>query len=112
MKKNFYWFACFACATVALAFSSCNDDKIEPDIEVPTEVTGVYILNGGDYGGNNAGISYLDSEGKVTEDIFKKQNNRALGDMGQHMINMVRNYMYRCMARKLLKSWMQQMPQV
>ena len=51
MKKNFYWFACFACATVALAFSSCNDDKIEPDIEVPTEVTGVYILNGGDYGG-------------------------------------------------------------
>ena len=86
MKKNFYWFACFACATVALAFSSCNDDKIEPDIEVPTEVTGVYILNGGDYGGNNAGISYLDSEGKVTEDIFKKQNNRALGDMGQHMI--------------------------
>ena len=36
MKKNFYWFACFACATVALAFSSCNDDKIEPDIEVPT----------------------------------------------------------------------------
>ena len=43
MKKNFYWFACFACATVALAFSSCNDDKIEPDIEVPTEVTGVYI---------------------------------------------------------------------
>ena len=49
-------------------------------------MTGVYILNGGDYGGNNAGISYLDSEGKVTEDIFKKQNNRALGDMGQHMI--------------------------
>ena len=38
MKKNFYWFACFACATVALAFSSCNDDKIEPDIEVPTEM--------------------------------------------------------------------------
>ena len=31
MKKNFYWFACFACATVALAFSSCNDDNIEPD---------------------------------------------------------------------------------
>ena len=45
MKKNFYWFACFACATVALAFSSCNDDKIEPDIEVPTEVTGVYIVS-------------------------------------------------------------------
>ena len=35
MKKNFYWFACFACATVALAFSSCNDDKIEPDIDPP-----------------------------------------------------------------------------
>lgn len=86
MKKNFYWFACLACAV--LAFSSCSDDddKNGPDVEIPEEVTGVYILDGGNFGDNNAGISYLDSEGKVTEDIFKKQNNRALGDMGQHMI--------------------------
>ena len=119
MKKNFYWFACLACAV--LAFSSCSDDDDKngpdveipeevtgvykshcnlfavtlqqmcsnyklPDVEIPEEVTGVYILDGGSFGDNNTGISYLDSEGKVTEDIFKKQNNRALGDMGQHMI--------------------------
>lgn len=85
MKKNFYWAACLVCAT--LTFSSCgDDDKDGPDVVIPEEVTGVYILDGGNYGGNNAAISYLDSKGSVTEDIFKKQNNRNLGDMGQNMI--------------------------
>lgn len=85
MKQRVFLFASLALAM--LTFSSCSDDNGGDDpIEIPEELTGVYVLNGGNYGSNNAGISYVNADGTVTEDIFKNQNGRALGDMGQHMI--------------------------
>lgn len=88
MKKNFYWSMSTACIMMfaATILSSCNNDKNSEDPDVPEEVTGVYVLDGGKSGSNNAALTYINANGKITEDIFKAQNNRALGDMGQHMI--------------------------
>lgn len=63
MKKNWYKITLM---TVALgAFTACSDDDNnipDPPVIIPTETVGAYILNTGNWGGNDASIQYMDIE--------------------------------------------------
>ena len=69
---------------IAAVFTACEKNDPVPEPEQPGEsISGVFILNQGSYGLNNAGISYYDFEtGNVRFDIA----NGKLGDTGQDMI--------------------------
>ena len=71
------------------AFTACSDDDNnipEPPATVPTETVGAYILNTGNWGGNDASIQYLDIEkGTVSADLYAAANNEGLGDLGQDL---------------------------
>lgn len=87
MKKNWYKMTLM---TVALgAFTACSDDDNnipEPPVTIPTETVGAYILNTGNWGGNDASIQYMDIEkGTVSADLYASANGEALGDLGQDL---------------------------
>ena len=64
-----------------VSLTSCSDDD---DDEV---TTGVFILNQGKSGNNNAGISVYNPETHaVTADVYMAQNDKGLGDTGLDMI--------------------------
>lgn len=81
MKSNIILFA--ACALMLVAGCEKPSDPT-PLIENGGATT--YILNEGTWGGNNAEISVLDSNGIVT-DWFSRNNGRGLGDVAQDMIH-------------------------
>jgi hypothetical protein len=67
--------------------SACGKDE-QPNPE-PEEIkqTGIYILNAGKMGNNDATLDYYDSETKVFKgDIFTSSNRRGLGDTGQSIL--------------------------
>ena len=80
MKKFLLW--SMLCGGILFGFGACNDgDDIEPDIN--PEAKGVFILNEGGFGGNNAGISFYEpSTGAFNTDIMRQ----SLGDIGQDML--------------------------
>ncbi|MBQ7350668.1 MAG: hypothetical protein IJW56_07310 [Bacteroides sp.] len=88
MKK--FWYKMALMAVTLGTVTACSDDDepeliIEPD-PVPTETIGAYILNTGNWGGNDASIQYLDiATGTVSADLYAKANNNALGDLGQDL---------------------------
>ncbi|MCC8197481.1 MAG: hypothetical protein LIP06_02615 [Tannerellaceae bacterium] len=89
MKKHVYALMC--ALLVSGTLFSCSDDENGPGTPDPVnptgEVKGFYILNGGDYGANNASISFFDEEGKLANsDIYSTANGTGLGDSGQQMI--------------------------
>lgn len=67
-----------------LVLYSCENsskDVITPDS------AGTYILNNGNWGGNDSSIGIYDpSEKAYTSDAFKTANGQQLGDLGQDMI--------------------------
>ena len=87
MKK--FWYKMLF-MTVALGTTTACSDDDEPEIiepePVPTETVGAYILNTGNWGGNDASIQYLDmSTGTVSTDLYAKANGQSLGDLGQDL---------------------------
>jgi|SRR5574344_181483 hypothetical protein len=65
---------------------SCSKDNTEPE-EVIKKTTGVYILNSGKMGNNNASLSYYDfTSKKVTANLFASLNGKKIGDTGNDMI--------------------------
>lgn len=71
------------CLLTIACFTSCSDDG-DGDDEI---TTGIFILNEGNQGGNNAGITAYNPEtGAITADIYYAQNSIKLGDTGQDMI--------------------------
>lgn len=71
-------------AIIALIFSACEKDDSIPENEpyIPGS-HGVFILNEGSIGRNNAGLSYLNFEtGNTTTDILSGE----LGDTGQDLL--------------------------
>lgn len=73
-----------------VSFTACDDE--EDDSNDPTDETtadfkkksGIYILNQGVYGSNNASISFLDySSNTMYNNVFEAANERKLGDTGQ-----------------------------
>lgn len=73
---------------LALGFASCeSDDNNEPWIEPEITTTGVYVLNNGNWGDNDAKLSYYNiNNNTVTADVFYNVNDQQkLGDLGQDM---------------------------
>ncbi len=74
---------------LALGFASCeSDDEKITGWEAPEITkTGVYILNNGDWGKNDASLSYYNvDKQKLTSEVFYNMNGeQKLGDLGQDM---------------------------
>lgn len=52
----------------------------------PGVALGAYVLNTGNWGGNDASIQYLDFQtGKLSEDLYAAANGEELGDLGQDL---------------------------
>ncbi len=68
---------------------ACVKDKpkvITQDSPLPNANHRVYVLNEGNYGADNASLSYYNSkDNSVVEDYFKLQNNASIGDVLQNM---------------------------
>lgn len=76
---------------LSVSFTSCSDDDDLLDDSGSTVAlpqVRAFFLNGGSYGANNANIAFYAPNGGAdfVSDIFYKQNNVKLGDMGQTMI--------------------------
>ncbi len=76
MKINFtcYFFA-------LLFFFSCGEK--EQPVEQFNLENGLLILNEGTFNFNNATLSFIDSDGKIENNVFERANNQRLGDIAQ-----------------------------
>lgn len=89
MKFRSLFLAVLCTLFMGVSFTSCSDDDDDDKV-----TTGVFILNEGKQGGNNAGISVYNPETHaVTADVYMAQNGKGLGDTGQDMI-LYRDYVY------------------
>lgn len=67
--------------------SSCKKDKNDDTPVTPVVTEGsVYVLNEGNFMGNNASISFIDGTGAVTADPYFDANGVSLGDVLQSMV--------------------------
>ena len=95
MKKNsfksLFLSAMFIFAGVSLV-SCSNDDDNNPGNGASAANSGCYVLNNGNWGGNDASLQYYDYEtGLATApdadaNIFAVQNGAMLGDLAQDML--------------------------
>lgn len=75
-------------AAAAIIFAGCKKDPIEEPTDTPEtpSATTAYVLNEGNWGGNDASISLLDfTTGAITNDYFAQNNGRGLGDVAQDL---------------------------
>jgi hypothetical protein len=91
MKKNFIALKnSFYFLLLLIGFTACEKEDIpEPGPDLQSSLSGVFILNQGVYGSNNAALSYYDFEtGKIAYDIAVDlaKGKIGLGDTGQDMI--------------------------
>lgn len=93
MKVRSLVFGMLCMLALGAGFASCSDDDDDDrredtgsQVELPRHR--VFILNQGSWGYNNASIAFYAPNGDADfiSDIFKKQNNAALGDNGQDLI--------------------------
>jgi len=87
--KTLRFFAVKLC--ILFLFLACKKEPTAP-IKIPTildtsiQTTGMYILNEGLFNMNNATLSYYNfSDSTITNDYFKQQNGRQLGDIGNDL---------------------------
>ena len=82
------------CAAVAFAAVSCSNNDFpptepvggEPSVSNPA-ISGLFILNSGKMGSNNASLAYLDATTRVVStNVFKDANGKKLGDTGNSML--------------------------
>lgn len=72
---------------ITLGGVSCSSDDDEPWVEPEVTTTGVYILNSGKMGDDNANLGYYNLSTNVyTKNVFTNQNSQPLGDSGQDMV--------------------------
>lgn len=91
MKVRSLLFSMLCMLALGASVASCSDDDGDLDDDgskVTLPQTRAFFLNQGSWGGNNAGISFYapNKDAEFVNDIFKKQNNAALGDNAQDMI--------------------------
>lgn len=71
---------------LTLALYSCDNSSKD---DITPVSTGTYILNNGNWGGNDSNIGiYNPSDKTFTADAFKTANGQALGDLGQDIISL------------------------
>lgn len=70
---------------VPMFFTSCSDDDNNGgnNVSLGNYENGVFILNEGNFGGNNAEVSFLSSNGELEHDIYNAVNEEILGDVAQ-----------------------------
>jgi hypothetical protein len=82
VKNKLIMFAMLAATLLA----SCSKDDTVP-VEVVKKTTGIYLLNSGKMGNNNASLSYYDfTSKKVTSNLFASLNGKKIGDTGNDMV--------------------------
>lgn len=89
MKKFTYFL--LVSSVLAFAAVSCSDDDpvIGPAPDEPQEAStvGLYVLNSGKMGNNNAQLAYYDmATGQLSANVFEVANGRQLGDTGNDML--------------------------
>src|SRR5690554_6625207 len=92
MKINFKNSRLVAFGLLSIFLVSCSKDNSLTPEEQPDPVSGVYVLNEGDFQANNASLSYIDFlTNKVTVDIYGPANSSdpskplALGAVGSDL---------------------------
>jgi len=67
--------------------SSCRKDKNEETTTPPVVTEGsVYVMNEGNFMGNNASITFINGSGEVANDPYFDANGVSLGDVLQSMV--------------------------
>ena len=97
MKKTTYSIyslpvLCSILAGTLLNFS-CSKSPVREQTIVPPDTThtvtyenGIFVVNEGNYNWGNASVTYLDNvTNTVIQDIFRKSNDRSLGDVAESM---------------------------
>ena len=82
------------CAAMALAAVSCSNNDLPPTGPVAGEpsasdpaIAGLFILNSGKMGMNDASLAYFDASSRVVStNVFKDANGKKLGDTGNSML--------------------------
>ena len=98
MKKiisNIYKLALlFSIISITIFNFSCSKDPIREKIVDPPDTTitpqtyenGFFVVNEGNYNWGNASVTYIENKSNtLIQDIFKKSNNRSLGDVAESM---------------------------
>ncbi|TCK80695.1 YncE family protein [Albibacterium bauzanense] len=92
MKINFNISRLAAFVLLSAFLTSCSKDKPFTPDEQSDPISGVYVLNEGDFQANNASLSYIDFlTGNITLDIYGTANSsdptkpKALGDIANDM---------------------------
>lgn len=99
MKVRSLLFGMLCMLALGASFTSCSNDDDDnwndegSKVELPR--ARAFILNQGGWNSNNAGIAFYapNKDAEFVSDIFKKQNNAALGDNAQDLIE-YENRMY------------------
>lgn len=91
MKVRSLLFSMLCILAVSVSFTSCSDDddnSRDEGSKVTLPHTRAFFLNEGSQNDNNAGLAFYAPNGDADfiSDIYKKQNNAQLGDLGQSMI--------------------------
>lgn len=91
MKVRSLLFSMLCILAVSVSFTSCSDDddnSRDEGSKVTLPHTRAFFLNEGSQNANNAGLAFYAPNGDADfiSDIYKKQNNAQLGDLGQSMI--------------------------
>lgn len=68
----------------SLLFVGCEKASVEND--AAPDLTGLVVLNNGNWGDNNGSVMAYDAVNRDFTDVFKSANNRALGDLGQDIL--------------------------
>jgi len=85
MKKKVFLWSLLSASLLLLNACSKDEQPLNPELE-DIKPTGVYILNSGKMGNNDATLDYYDPETRTLQaDIFAS-NGRGLGDTGQSML--------------------------
>lgn len=75
-----------ATALLTILFASC-DKTPKPLPHVPYETIGVFVLNNGNYGSNDASLtSYEPASKAVVPGVFQARNGKKLGDTAQDIL--------------------------
>ena len=82
------------CAAMALAAVSCSNNDLPPTGPVAGEpsasdpaIAGLFILNSGKMGMNDASLAYFDASSRVVStNVFKDANGKKLGDTGNSLL--------------------------
>jgi len=73
--------------TASLLITSCSNDDDTPGIDETGDfANGMFILNEGNFGSNNASVSFYGNDGTLSNNIFQAVNGESLGDTAQSML--------------------------